>query len=45
MKKKEYIQPTIKVVQIHHTCRILSGSGEAPEVNENLQEEEVNYAW
>ena len=43
MSKKTYMKPTMKVVELKQRTMILAGSNE--EVNRNLQNEEVNYAW
>ena len=43
MSKKAYMKPTMKVVELKQRTMILAGSYE--EVNRNLQEEEVDYAW
>ena len=43
MSKKAYMKPTMKVVKLKQRTMILAGSYE--EVNRNLQEEEVDYAW
>jgi len=37
------MKPTMQVVELKQRTMILAGSNE--EVNRNLQEEEVDYAW
>ena len=37
------MKPTMQVVELKQRTMILAGSNE--EVNRNLQNEEVNYAW
>ena len=43
MSKKAYMKPTMKVVELKQRTMILAGSNE--EMNQNLQEEEVDYAF
>ena len=43
MSKKAYMKPTMQVVELKQRTMILAGSNE--EVNTQLQEEEVDYAW
>ena len=43
MSKKTYMKPDVKVILLRQRAMILAGSNE--EVNRNLQNEEVNYAW
>ena len=43
MIKKAYMKPTMQVVELKQRRMILAGSNE--EVNRNLQEEEVDYAF
>ena len=43
MSKKTYMKPTMKVVELKQRTMILAGSNE--EMNQNLQEEEVDYAF
>ena len=43
MSKKTYMKPTMKVVELKQQTKILAGSNE--EMNQNLQEEEVDYAF
>ena len=41
MNKKEYMEPTMKIVQLKHRTSLLSGSN----ISNKLQEEEVDDAW
>ena len=43
MSKKAYMKPTMQVVELKQRTMILAGSNE--EMNQNLQEEEVDYAF
>ena len=43
MSKKAYMKPTMQVVKLKQRTMILAESYK--EVNRNLQDEEVNYAW
>ena len=43
MNKKAYMKPTMQVVELKQRTMILAGSNE--EVNQNLQNEEVDYAF
>ena len=43
MIKKAYMKPTMQVVKLKQQTMILAGSNE--EMNQNLQEEEVDYAF
>ena len=43
MSKKAYMKPDVKVILLRQRTIILAGSNE--EVNRNLQEEEVDYAF
>ena len=43
MNKKAYMKPTMQVVELKQQTMILAGSNE--EMNQNLQEEEVDYAF
>lgn len=43
MIKKAYMKPTMQVVELKQRTMILAGSNE--EVNQNLQNEEVDYAF
>ena len=45
MTKKQYTNPTMKVVEIKHRCHILAGSADANGMNKNLQNETVDEAW
>ena len=42
MTKKEYMKPTMEVVELKHQNQILTGS---PGVNNSLQGEEVFFGW
>lgn len=43
MNKKAYMKPTMQVVELKQRTMILAESNE--EMNQNLQEEEVDYAF
>ena len=43
MSKKAYMKPTMQVVELKQRTMILAGSNE--DVNQNLQNEEVDYAF
>ena len=43
MIKKEYMKPAMEVVKIQQQCQILAGSTQG--LNDNLQNEEVEYGW
>ena len=43
MIKKEYLQPTMDVVEINMNVQILAGSNEG--LNDNLQPDEVPDGW
>lgn len=46
MIKKEYMMPTMKVVQLHHRTRLLVGSEQTEEgLNKKLRNESVEEAW
>ena len=45
MAKKEYMKPSVKVVELKHKCQILAGSADAYGMNTDLQDEEVNTGW
>ena len=45
MIKKEYMKPSVKVVELKHKCQILAGSADAYGMNTDLQDEEVNTGW
>ena len=45
MTKKEYMKPSVKVVELKHKCQILAGSADAYGMNTDLQDEEVNTGW
>ena len=44
MTKKAYIKPTIQTVELRQRTTILSVGSNAG-VNDDLQEEEVDYGW
>ena len=39
MKKREYMKPTVRVVQLHHQCHILAGS-DFSTIGTNLEDDE-----
>ena len=43
MNKKEYMKPSMKVVELQHKCHILVGSVEG--MNTKLQNEEATEGW
>ena len=43
--KKEYMNPTMKVVEVKHRCHILAGSTDPHGMENKLQNEEVDYGW
>ena len=43
--KKDYMKPTLKVVEIKHRFQILAGSVDANGMNNNLVDEEVIVGW
>ncbi len=45
MTRKEYMKPTMKVVETKHRCQILAGSVDANGMNKNLQNDEVDEGW
>ena len=45
MTKKEYMKPTMEVVELQHECQILAGSADAYGMNNGLQDEEVDEGW
>ena len=46
MTKKEYMKPTIRVVELQHRTMILAGSLDANGMNRNIvNNEEVDEAW
>lgn len=46
MIKKEYMKPSMKVVELHHKCQILAGSADAYGMNKTLvEDEEVYEGW
>jgi len=45
MTKKEYMKPSVKVVELKRKCQILAGSLDANGMNTGLQDEEVTAGW
>lgn len=45
MTKKEYMKPTMQVVELQHKCQILAGSLDAYNMNKDLQDDEVDAGW
>jgi hypothetical protein len=46
MKKKEYMKPSVKVVELQEECQILAGSPDAYGMNNTLiEEEQVTEGW
>ena len=45
MNKKEYMKPSMKVVELQHKCHILVGSIESNGMNTKLQSEEATEGW
>ena len=45
MIKKEYMKPSVKVVELQQKCHILAGSVDGNGVNNSLQNEEVEEGW
>ena len=45
MIKKEYMKPSVKVVELQQKCQILAGSLDGNGVNTSLQGEEVDEGW
>ena len=45
MIKKEYMKPTMQVVELQHKCQILAGSVDANGMNIDLQDDEVDAGW
>ena len=43
MKKQEYMKPQMQVVEITQSAPLLAGSAKG--LNEQLQEETVDYGW
>ena len=43
MIKKEYMKPTMQVVELQHKCQILAGSTQG--LNDELQGDEVEIGW
>ena len=45
MIKKEYMKPSMKVVELQQQCQILAGSVDANGMNNELLIEEVDEGW
>ena len=45
MTKKEYMKPSVKVVELQQKCQILAGSIDSSGMNNSLQNEEVEEGW
>lgn len=45
MIKKEYMKPTMQVVEMQHKCQIMAESVNSYGMNESLQSEEVEEGW
>ena len=45
MTKKEYMKPTLKVVELHQKHQILVGSVDQYGMKRSLQNEEVEKGW
>ena len=45
MTKKEYMKPSVKVVELQQKCQILAGSIDSNGMNTSLQNEEVDEGW
>ena len=46
MTKKEYMKPSLKVVELQQNCHILVGSADVYGMNKSLvEEEEVDEGW
>ena len=46
MIKKEYMKPSMKVVELQHKCHILAGSLDSNGMNRSLiEDEEVTEGW
>lgn len=45
MTKKEYMKPSMKVVELRQKHHILVGSLDSNGMNKSLQNEEVDEAW
>ncbi len=45
MTKKEYMKPSVKVVELQQQCQILAGSLDGDGMNTSLQEEEVDEGF
>ena len=45
MIKKEYMKPSMTVVELQHKCQILAGSVDANGMNNEIQDDEVTVGW
>jgi hypothetical protein len=45
MKRKVYMEPSVKVVKLRQKHQLLAGSPDACGMNPELQEEEVDEGW
>ena len=45
MIKKEYMKPSLKVIELQHKCQILAGSVDANGMNNKIQDDEVTVGW
>ena len=45
MIKKEYMKPSVKVVELKRKCQILAGSLDANGMNNGLLDDEVDAGW
>ena len=45
MLKKEYMKPSMKVVELQQHCKILAGSVDANGMNTDLQDEDFDGGW
>ena len=45
MIKKEYMKPSLKVIELQHKCQILAGSVDANGMNNEIQDDEVTVGW
>jgi hypothetical protein len=45
MIKKEYMKPSMKVIELQHKCQILAGSVDANGMNNEIQDDEVTVGW
>ena len=45
MIKKEYMKPSMEVVELQQKCQILAGSADANGMNIDLLDDEVDAGW